>query len=317
MGHKKKNPAPRSKQSQSVPASAPEALAAAEHCDALSNHAKTQVVESEGSTYSVVKLECERALTALRRGNHTKALRLMKESCSRHENSPYVALIHRVQGTIFVKVASIIDDLNSKQRHLRNAIESAKKAVELSPNSIEFSHFYANLLYEAANDGKEYEEVVQECERALAIENPVDPAKESLQDESQQKILTAEARISHVQSELRSLIQKSNIASISTWMKNLGTGEEKFRLIPIRRVTEDPMEVRLVQARRPNEIKKATKTPEERRKEIEVRVAAARLLQQKSETGQLQQNNDGERTIDSGLVGTEKKGERRDRKSVV
>ncbi|XP_044484956.1 uncharacterized protein LOC123210576 isoform X3 [Mangifera indica] len=311
MGHKKKNPAPRSKQSQSVPASAPEALAAAEHCDALSNHAKTQVVESEGSTYSVVKLECERALTALRRGNHTKALRLMKESCSRHENSPYVALIHRVQGTIFVKVASIIDDLNSKQRHLRNAIESAKKAVELSPNSIEFSHFYANLLYEAANDGKEYEEVVQECERALAIENPVDPAKESLQDESQQKILTAEARISHVQSELRSLIQKSNIASISTWMKNLGTGEEKFRLIPIRRVTEDPMEVRLVQARRPNEIKKATKTPEERRKEIEVRVAAARLLQQKSETGQLQQNNDGERTIDSGLVGTEKKGERR------
>ncbi|KAJ0106477.1 hypothetical protein Patl1_17879 [Pistacia atlantica] len=314
MGHKKKNTAPRSKQPQPAPPP-PVASAAveAELCDSLSNHVKTEVLESEGgvagggSTYSAVKLECERALTALRRGNHTKALRLMKESCSRHENSAYVALIHRVQGTVCVKVASIIDDLNSKQRHLRNALESAKKAVELSPNSVEFAHFYANLLYEAANDGKEYEEVVQECERALAIENPVDPAKESLQDESQQKILTAEARIAHVQGELRSLIQKSNIASISTWMKNLGTGEEKFRLIPIRRVTEDPMEVRLVQARRPNEIKKATKTPEERRKEIEVRVAAARLLQQKSETGQLQQNNDGERTMDSGLVGTEKR----------
>ncbi|XP_039057021.1 uncharacterized protein LOC120200193 [Hibiscus syriacus] len=63
-------------------------------------------------------------------------------------------------------------------------------------------------------------------------------------------------------------------------MKNLVSGEEKFRLIPVRRVPEDPMEVRLVQTRRPNEIKKATKTPEERRKEIEVRVAAARLLQQ-------------------------------------
>ena len=59
-------------------------------------------------------------------------------------------------------------------------------------------------------------------------------------------------------------------------MKNLGNGDDnKFRLIPIRRVTEDPMDVRLVPSQRPNEIKKATKTPEERRKEIEVRVATA------------------------------------------
>ncbi|KAL8519818.1 hypothetical protein ACS0TY_010670 [Phlomoides rotata] len=73
--------------------------------------------------------------------------------------------------------------------------------------------------------------------------------------------------------------KKSNIASISTWMKNLGNGEDKFRLIPIRRVPEDLMELRLIQTKRPNEIKKVAKTPEERRKEIEVRVAAARLLQ--------------------------------------
>ncbi|XVF12010.1 hypothetical protein REPUB_Repub08aG0077800 [Reevesia pubescens] len=284
MGNKKKNVAPRSKQQ---PPPTVDVVNDSAEAELSGNNAKIEVlavpVESDGtssSSYAAVKVECERALTALRRGNHTKALRLMKESCTRHENSAHTALIHRVQGTVCVKVASIIDDPNAKHRHLKNATDSAKKAVELSPNSIEFSHFYANLLYEAANDGKEYEEVVQECERALAIENPVDPAKESLQEESQQKISTGEARILHVQSELRSLIQKSNIASISTWMKNLGNGEEKFRLIPIRRVTEDPMEVRLVQTRRPNEIKKATKTPEERRKEIEVRVAAARLLQQ-------------------------------------
>ncbi|CAK9184755.1 unnamed protein product [Ilex paraguariensis] len=266
-------------------------------------------VESDGSSYSVIKLECERALTALRRGNHTKALRLMKDLSVKHENSGYSALINRVQGTVCVKVASIIDDPASKQRHLKNAIESAKKSVSLSPNSIEFSHFYANLLYEASNEGKEYEDVVQECERALAIKNPVDPGTESLQDETQQKISTPEARIGHVQNELRSLIQKSNIASISTWMKNLGNGEEKFRLIPIRRVSEDPMELRLVQARRPNEIKKATKTPEERRKEIEVRVAAARLLQQKSESPQSQ--NDGDKSLDSSLGSGQKVGERR------
>lgn len=345
MGHKKRNSAPRPKQS---PASSPAVTLHAVGGDATATTTVTAdghtpaepetcsnaivpnpivqakietttaaaLIESDGgssSPYSNIKLECDRALTALRRGNHTKALRLMKESCQRHENSPHSALIQRVQGTVYVKVASIIDDPNAKHRHLRNAVESARRAVELSPNSIEFAHFYANLLYEAANDGKEYEEVVQECERALSIENPVDPAKESLQEESQQRISTSDARIGHVQNELRQLIQKSNIASISTWMKNLGNGEEKFRLIPIRRVSEDPMEVRLVQARRPNEIKKATKTSEERRKEIEVRVAAARLLQQKSEVPQLQNEGDkADKGLDlSSVSGQRVGGERR------
>ncbi|KAJ9677302.1 hypothetical protein PVL29_022349 [Vitis rotundifolia] len=302
MGHKKRTLAPRSKGSPGGTAVGGDGANSAEaeqspNLNVGNSSEKSKMVtgvESEGSAYSAIKLECERSLTALRRGNHNKALRIMKELSVRHDNSVHSALIHRVQGTVCVKVASIIDDPNAKQRHLKNAIETAKKAVELSPNSIEFAHFYANLLYEAASEGKEYEEVVHECERALSIDSPVDPAKESLQDESQQKISTVEARIGHVQNELRSLIQKSNIASISTWMKNLGNGEEKFRLIPIRRVSEDPMEVRLVQSKRPNEIKKATKTQEERRKEIEVRVAAARLLQQKSDAPQSQ--SEGDRT---------------------
>ncbi|KAK8587419.1 hypothetical protein V6N13_086406 [Hibiscus sabdariffa] len=285
MGHKKKNVAPRSKQPPVPAPTSVEVVNCSDEAALSGDNEKIEVlavpVESDGSSSSsLVKVECERALTALRRGNHTKALRLMKDSCTRHENSAHNALIHRVQGTVCLKVASIMDDQNAKHRHFRNAIDSAKKAVELSPNSIEFAHFYANLLYEAANDAKEYEEVIQECERALAIKNPVDPAKESLQEETRQKIPTAEARILNLQSELRSLIQKSNIASISTWMKNLGGGEETFRLIPVRRAPEDPIEISLAQMRRPNGIKKTTKTPEERRKEIEVRVAAARLLQQ-------------------------------------
>ncbi|XP_054820604.1 uncharacterized protein LOC129319520 isoform X3 [Prosopis cineraria] len=326
MGHKKRNPAPRSKQSAAASPVTQSAIGGAANGPASaeselcrsSNHTiqSASKIElpphPEPSAYSTIKLECERALNALRRGNHTKALRLMKELCSRHESSAYSALIHRVQGTICVKVASIIDDPSAKQRHLKHAIESARKAAEQSPSSIEFAHFYANLLYEAANDSTEYEQVVKECEKALGISNPIDPAKESLQDESQQKISTADARIVHVQNELRQLIQKSNIASLSTWMKNLGNGEEKFRLIPIRRATEDPMEVRLVQARRPNEIKKVTKTPEERRKEIEVRVAAARLLQQKSESPQSQNEGDrDDRTLDSSSGSGQRISERR------
>lgn len=327
MGHKKRNVAPRSKLSQPQPAAADatSATGAAAFVDcgvldldqSAESISKSESAISESSSngvssasYASIKLECERALTALRRGNHTKALRLMKDLCSKHENSPHSALTYRVQGTVCVKVAAIIDDSNTKQRHLRNAIESARRAVSLSPNSVEFAHFYANLLYEAANDAKEYEEVVQECDRALAIENPIDPAKENLQEESQQKLSTAEARVSHVQGELKALIQKSNIASISSWMKNLNNGEEKFRFIPIRRAPEDPMELRLVQARRPNEIKKVAKTPEERRKEIEVRVAAARLMQQKSESPHL--GNDGDNNTNNSKEGSgQRVGERR------
>lgn len=265
MGHKKRTLPPRSKQHPSAAvdeAEPPPSSNGSSNGNPVNNSLAKIVppVSPPQSDSAAIKLECERALNAIRRGNHTKALRLMKESCVRHAEN---ALTHRVQGTVCVKVASLMDDPSAKHRHLKNAIDSARRAAELSPNSIEFAHFYANLLYEAANEGKEYEEVVKECDRALEIENPVDPAKESLQDESQQKINSAEARIAHVQCELRSLKQKSGIASISTWMKNFGTGEE-IRVIPVRRATEDPMELRLVQTRRPNEIKKATKTPEER-----------------------------------------------------
>lgn len=233
-----------------------------------------------------VKHEYEKALLALRRGNHTKATRLMKEAIVRHSSS---AILHRVNGTVSIKVAALMDDPNVKLRYIRSAVDSARRAVMLSPCSVEFALFYANLLYEAATDSKDYEGVVQECERALSISDPIDPAREILDEEESQRRLgpTPEARIAHVHQELRSLMQKANIASISSWMKNLNgasVGEDKFQLIPIHRLPspEDSMEVRPVPfARLPNEIKKVTKTREERRKEIEVRVAAARLLQQK------------------------------------
>ncbi|KAL2553679.1 Ubiquitin carboxyl-terminal hydrolase-related protein [Forsythia ovata] len=321
MGHKKRNTSHRSKSSQPPPA--PPTAAAS--VDGGANPKppdldSRKIAATPSSSQDSIKLECERALTALRRGNHTKALRVMKDLCSKHGSSPLLASIHRVMGDVCVVAASIINDTNAKERHLKNAKESAKKSVTLSPNSIEFSHFYANLLFETANEGKEYQEVVQECERALAIENPIDPAKETLQEESYQKIFSAEVRVAHVQNELRSLIEKSNnayeccqkiskaearVVQLQNELQSLiktapGCHEkistadasivhvqnevwsliQKFRSIPMRS-TRDPIEVTSVMARWPNEIKRSTRTPEERRKEIEARVAAALLLQQK------------------------------------
>ncbi|KAI3977988.1 hypothetical protein MKX01_032365 [Papaver californicum] len=298
MGHKKRNPILRSKQQQSSTSTSitheyeSNLSSITDSVSKIKNDDSVVVTtQLDASAYASVKLEYEKALTSFRRGNHTKALRIMKDLCHRHENS---AIVHRFQGNVSVKVASLIEDSNAKQRHLKNAMESAKKAVSLLPNSIEFAHFYASLLYEMTNITQGYDEVIRECDRALLIENPTDPAKDGLQDESQLSESTPEMRIAHYHQELKTLIQKANIASLSTWMKKLSDGgvEDKFRLIPVRRTQEDPMEVRLVQSRRPNEIKKATKTEAERRKEVEVRVAAARLLQQKSELPQSHTEDD-------------------------
>ncbi|CAN6285585.1 unnamed protein product [Urochloa humidicola] len=203
----------------------------------------------------------------------------MKEAVARHGEGASPLLL-RAHGTVHARAAAVLDDPAARGRHQRAALQAAQRAVELAPDSVELAHFHAMLLFDAATDARGYEEVVTECERGLSIEAPSDPAPHSLR--------LPGPDVDQVQSELRNLIQKANLASISTWVKTLGgAGDDKLRLIPVRRLAEEPMEGRLLpnlpSPRRPNEIKKATKTPEERRQEIEVRLAAMRLLQQQKE----------------------------------
>lgn len=223
-----------------------------------------------------IRKECEKGLTLIRRGNHNKAFRLMKELCQRFDNS---ALVHRIHGSIIVNSANVFNNPATRQRHLSGAIGPAKKAVTLSPNSIEFACFHANVLYEVANDSKEYEEVMAECERALAIEKPNDPFMENpLLQQLEQNLFNAipEARVAQIQNVLHVLIQKSNLACNSYWMKKLD--DDKFRLVPVPvpKLSENQ-----------DEIKKVTMRVEEQRKETgDDRVAAASLLQLKSDHGQ-------------------------------
>ncbi|CAI5464298.1 unnamed protein product [Closterium sp. Yama58-4] len=152
----------------------------------------------------------------------------MKEATGKFSSVP---LCHRVNGHIHLKLANMIEDASTKLRHLRTALESALKATELSPNSVEYSHFYAQLLFEAA-DGRDYSEVLRECERGLGIESPVDPAKESLQEESQQELATPAERVTHVQNELRGLQQEANIAAFKNIWRSFGNGaDERFKVM--------------------------------------------------------------------------------------
>ncbi|CAI7790403.1 unnamed protein product, partial [Closterium sp. NIES-53] len=198
-------------------------------------------LEPSDPRFAEVKSECEKAVKALRRGNAPKAVKLIKEATGKFSSVP---LCHRVNGHIHLKLANMIEDASTKQRHLRTALESALKATELSPNSVEYSHFYAQLLFEAA-DGRDYSEVLRECERGLGIESPVDPAKESLQEESQQELATPAERVTHVQNELRGLQQKANIASFSTIWRSFGNGaDERFKFLQVKKISDDPIEPR-------------------------------------------------------------------------
>ncbi|CAI9787270.1 unnamed protein product [Fraxinus pennsylvanica] len=173
----------------------------------------------------------------------------------------------------------MIEDPNAKQQYLKKAIESARKSVTMAPASFDFSPFYANLLFEPKNEG-EYEEVEQECERAMEIasqlrqklsktearvvqfENEIRTVIQKLNTstECHGKIFTPAAAVAPVQNEEWSLIRESKISSISTRTKNHGN-VENFPSIPMR-VFDEPMELRSVLGRRLNEIKKATKNPE-------------------------------------------------------
>ncbi|XP_047083671.1 uncharacterized protein LOC124694764 [Lolium rigidum] len=234
--------------------------------------------------HAAVRSDCDKALAFLQRGNHPKALRLTKDALARHGQGSSPLLL-RAHATVHARAAALITDPQARARHHRAALDAARQAVDLAPHSLDLAHFRALLLYEAANDNRAYEEVIAECERGLRIDHPA-----SHPDEAHSfSFRLPPPDPDQLRAELRSLIQKANLASISTWVKTLGgSGDEKLGFF---RINDDPLELPLLPAapapRRPNELKKATKTADERRKEIEVQVAALRLLEQQ----QHQHNN--------------------------
>ncbi|THG16551.1 hypothetical protein TEA_012123 [Camellia sinensis var. sinensis] len=178
----------------------------------------------------------------------------MKDACVRYKNC---ALVYRAAGYVQVEVASLIANNVAKQRYLKNALDSARRAVSLSPNSLEFANFLVTLLYNASIDGQGYEEIVRECERALSIDDPIDPANESFHDDIAPYLTdihldTVEDRIGYLRQALQSTVQKCVIASSPPSTENL-------------------------------EIQKAIQTPEENL-EINDPVAAATLSEQESDS---------------------------------
>jgi len=131
-----------------------------------------------GGEDAAVRAQVDKALACLQRGNHARALRLMKDALARHGEASSPLLL-RAHGTVHARATSVLDDPTARVRHHWAALQAAQRAVELAPESIELAHFHAMLLFDAANDGCAYEEVVAECERGLSIEVPSDPSPHS------------------------------------------------------------------------------------------------------------------------------------------
>ncbi|KAB1212951.1 hypothetical protein CJ030_MR5G001873 [Morella rubra] len=88
-----------------------------------------------------IRLECDRALVTLQRGNHIKALKLIKESISHHSSDNISnhgsAILHRSLGDIHFKTAALIGDSNTKRKHLNHAAEAARQALAFSKKSFD------------------------------------------------------------------------------------------------------------------------------------------------------------------------------------
>ncbi len=63
-----------------------------------------------------VRGECEKALVALHRGNTTQALRIIRDACNQNKGC---ALAQRVQGHIYMRLASLIEDHLSLPKRLQ------------------------------------------------------------------------------------------------------------------------------------------------------------------------------------------------------
>jgi hypothetical protein len=126
--------------------------------------------EPTSSSPIITTKECNRALQFFQDGNHSEALKLARSTVSRHPNS---ALAHSTLAAIHFRTAK--SSKPRKREHFAS-VHSAERAVALSPNSISFSLFHASLLFELAQDdtasSSDYEPVIEECQRALCIENP-------------------------------------------------------------------------------------------------------------------------------------------------
>ncbi|XP_010037628.2 uncharacterized protein LOC104426325 [Eucalyptus grandis] len=154
---------------------------------------------------------CRKADEAAQAGNYRKALRLIEVCFSLPDAQPHLARLHRVRGKINAAIAKAVADPDKNRPYCAVAAESALRAVTLQPCSVEYSYFRGKLLYGMAKEPNDYAEVIAECERGLAIDDPVDSLEDVMDGST---FMSAGSFVERCRRQLRKLIWNSHLATI-------------------------------------------------------------------------------------------------------
>jgi len=130
----------------------------------------------------IVIEELDLAVAVVRGRNLSTALKLVDDSLSRYPDS---AVLHSIRGAIHFQAASQTSHNSAAQvEHLKSSLDGDRRALQLAPNSVSFARYYAQALFELAqNDAAveyDYNAVIEACECALLLDNPTDPVEDLL-----------------------------------------------------------------------------------------------------------------------------------------
>ncbi|KAF9619529.1 hypothetical protein IFM89_007277 [Coptis chinensis] len=215
---------------------------------------------------SEIKKQAQNALNVHQRGDHSKALSLIEKSLSKFKRyANACGDLYRIQAAIYKNLADMCTVRKKKKKCLKNAVESARMAASSSHRSLEFFLCYANLLYETLGSTPDgIEKISAECNRAYAIDEPIDPSEGIIQDEGIMKISSPQERIVKVKKQLSDLSDRVWGRSSSTTSETANTTDDLENEEKGKKILDDPLE---------GQFKKTTKTKEERRKEKQVTAA--------------------------------------------
>ncbi|XP_030973185.1 uncharacterized protein LOC115993052 [Quercus lobata] len=125
--------------------------------------------------------EVTHAMNEFQKGNHSEALNLAEDILLRHPNS---AVAHGLRCFCHMKIVLSVRNNSSDAHlslaetleHVKISVESSKRAVELCPDSLYFRSYHVNALFDLAdydNANARFEPVIEACDAALAMEDPI------------------------------------------------------------------------------------------------------------------------------------------------
>ncbi|KAH9778716.1 USP domain-containing protein [Citrus sinensis] len=172
------------------------------------------------------------AIAAYDEGDYVGALKCIKNSESRYRKCPFY---QHAKAFILYKIALQNNDHDggTVRNYIEEAAMSALQASFLLSSSTIIAYFCACALYDLASFNREYYKVIRECNRALGIENPMEPERSSFvfKDPSQ------EWGIEKTKQELRELMKKSERKKRWAAISSVETIQESIKAA-VKRVDE-------------------------------------------------------------------------------